>query len=87
MERIVAVAVRHVDGEIVSLPAPNRHNDVIQHIGERFQIWRREGYEMGFLTDTGDFVGRFRAKQIAERARQLLPRASGLRELFSEDVW
>lgn len=87
-ERIVGVAIRsETSGEVVSLPCPNRHNDVIRVLGQRFQEWRSSGYEMGFVTNHGEFVGRRSAKLIAELAGQLLPRASGLPDLYSEDVW
>lgn len=86
-ETIVGVAIRHVEGDVHRLPAPARHNDVIHAMGARYQHRRAEGHKQGFVTSSGRFVDRWVARQIAERAGQLLPRASGFRELFSEDVW
>jgi hypothetical protein len=86
-ETIVRAAIRHVEGDVHSVPRPGRHHDVIHSMGERYQHRRPEGHEQGFLTSTGRFIGRDEAWRIAERSGQLLPRATGAGHLFSEDVW
>lgn len=86
-ERIVRAAIRHVEGDVYSVPPPGRHHDVIRSMGERYQYRRSEGHVQGFLTSVGRFVDRDEAWGIAEQAGQLLPRATGAGHLFSEDVW
>lgn len=87
-ERILRAAIRHVEGDVYSVPPPGRHHDVIRNMGDRYQYRRSEGkHEQGFLTSEGRFVDRAEAWGIAERAGQLLPRATGAGALFSEDVW
>ena len=85
--RVVAVAVRDEKGEVHTLPAPARHHDVIREMASRDLRTMGPDIEQGFLLSDGRFCRRKPAKRIAEKAGQLLPRASKLMELFSEDVW
>ena len=85
--RVVAVAVRDEKGEIHTLPAPARHHDVIREMAHKDIRTMGPDIEQGFLLSDGRFCRRKPAKRIAENAGQLLPRASKLAELFSEDVW
>lgn len=85
--RIVAVAVRDEKGVIHTLPAPARHHDVVREMHDKGLRNMGPDIEQGFLLSDGRFCRRKPAKRIAERAGQLLPRASKLAELFSEDVW
>jgi hypothetical protein len=88
MVTIVAAAIQDWnDGNVYSVPQPGRHHDVIQ-------LMTRSGCktpiagDQGFLTSEGKFVSRSEAKEIAEAANQLLPRADCRGgHLFSEDVW
>ncbi len=84
--RIVAAAMRY-KGVIASLPAPKRHNDIIHEIASRILPveWPVSG-ETGFLTSTGEFVGRQDAMRIAIRAGQL-PEDHEDPNLYSEDLW
>ncbi len=85
--RVVAVAVRTDDGLIHSLPAPARHFSVVQLLVENHGYVQTTMEDQGFLLSDGRFCRRKPAKLVAERAGQLLERASKLSELFSEDVW
>jgi len=76
------------DKKVYSVPRPGRHNDVMALMYESGIPKIITGqHEQGFLLSNGMFVGRIPAKRIAKKAGQLLPRASDLRQLFSEDVW
>ncbi len=83
---IVAVAIRQ-DGSTFTLPRPARHHQVIYDMVVLFGLTPPIKGEQGFITDEGTFVDRVTAKDIARSHGQLLPRASHLPELFSEDVW
>jgi hypothetical protein len=85
--RVVAAAVLDERGEVHSLPAPARHCDVIRAMSEKGLRAMGPDIEQGFLLSDGRFCRRKPAKRIARAAGQLLPRASKLEELFSEDVW
>jgi hypothetical protein len=87
-ERIVAAAVR-LDGEVFSLPAPNRHWNVMtymrQYLGDK---WREPDpdWDQGFLTSKGRFVRRIEARDIAMLSGQI-EKTQHRNQLFSEDVW
>ena len=86
MEIESAAIMSAVDGKVHSVPKPGRHHDVIA-------LMVALGYdkpirgEQGFLTNTGLFVRRVPAKNIAREAGQLLDTEMGHRRLYSEDVW
>jgi hypothetical protein len=83
--RVVSVAILTEDGLIHSLPAPNRHFNVMHLLADRY---KDIGFDaQGFLLSNGKFCRRKPAKRIAEKAGQLIARASNLSELYSEDVW
>ena len=85
---IVRAAILHA-GRVYSLDRPGRHSDIIRMMA-RAGLDAAAMHDQGFLTDTGRFVDRIQARQIAERAGQLLPRCKdGYTgpELFSEDLW
>jgi hypothetical protein len=86
--RVVAAAInRNNSGEIVSLPAPARHHDIIRHIHETYGDYPVRGTQ-GFVLNDGTFVMRKPALHIAEKAGQLLKSpVSPAHGLFSEDVW
>lgn len=86
-ERISAAAIRF-NGIVVTLPPPARHHHLIRaacHVG--YEDWRPE-HEQGFVTDTGRFVGREEAFQIADAADQIIDLGNTRKAgLFSEDLW
>lgn len=84
---IACAAIKSRDGEkVYSLDKPARHHHIIKYAVEQGEPTPVIG-EQGFLTNSGKFVRRKRAKMIARRAGQLLDRASDSSLLFSEDVW
>jgi hypothetical protein len=85
--KVVAVAVRTDDGLVHTLPRPARHHDVVHLLAEKFNHPSSALDEQGFLLSDGRFCRRKPAKRVAEEAGQLLPRASDLPELYSEDLW
>lgn len=89
--RVVAVAIKTLDGVVHTLPPPARHHDVIHALARAgmSQIEHCGPMEdsQGFLLNNGQFCRRAPAKLIAERGGQLIKRAMNLHELYSEDVW
>lgn len=87
MESIVAAAIRYPSG-FFALAPPYRHHHIVDYLASRGM---RQGLEWqeGFLTNTGRFVNRKDAYQIAEAARQILPGAVSFKhtDLYSEDLW
>lgn len=78
--KIIKVAIKY-NGTVYSLPEPNRHHHVIRMIGGI-----KGSDTQGFLTDTGEFLTRKEAYQLALTNGQL-NRVPGGYELFSEDLW
>ena len=87
---ITHVAIRF-QGEVWSLPAPNRHNDAIRLIREQtgVQYVDARDDDQGFLIDGETWCRRAPALRIAEKCGQLKPDGMGKRlgKLYSEDVW
>lgn len=83
---ITEVAIK-IGTTIYSLPAPNRHHNIIWKLAE-------EGIELpdddiqGFLTDEGKFLDRFEALGYALKHNQVKD-VNNIRanRLFSEDLW
>lgn len=86
--RVVAAAINRNDsGEIVSLPVPARHYDIINHIVETMGDYPVRGTQ-GFLLSDGRFATRRAALAVAETAGQLIKEpVAPAHGLFSEDVW
>lgn len=85
---IVRAAILHA-GRVYSVDRPGRHGDVIRIMAQA-GLDAAAMHDQGFLTDTGRFVDRVQARQIAARSGQLLPpRKNGYTgpKLFSEDLW
>jgi hypothetical protein len=83
--RIVGVAIIH-DCQAYSLPAPNRHHDVIAKIVAHTGAKCVDG-EQGFIDEIGTFLRRKPAMSRAIETGQLM-RATGPSDLlFSEDIW
>lgn len=83
---ITGVAIRLRDGTVHSLPKPARHHQVMHAVLGRNLELRRAGYVQGFVTDGGDFLDRYEARDHAVACRQVLAHRVGL-GLFSEDLW
>lgn len=87
---ITHVAIRF-QGETYSLPAPNRHNDVIRMIvaqtGAKTVDARED--DQGFLIDGEQYARRKPALRHALQTGQCKPESLGakLGKLYSEDVW
>lgn len=85
--KIVGVAIISPEGKIISMPAPNRHHNIIRFMANTLGFPTPIDGQQGFITEDGSFVDRVSAKYIASWYKQLLPRASKSDELFSECVW
>ena len=86
---IVAVAIRF-RGTTYSLPAPNRHHNVISEIVQQTDVSHVDVPEddQGFLDETGRYYRRGQALQHALMHDQVKdPSKVRLDRLFSEDVW
>lgn len=87
--KITHVAIRF-QGVTYSLPAPNRHHDVIRHIVETTGVSHVDshGDDQGFLDEGGRYLRRTQALHSAQLNNQL---KSGIKirmnMLFSEDIW
>lgn len=88
LPRITHVAV-HYDGRVWSLPAPNRHHDVIRHIASETGDGIQGPNAQGFVDDAGRFLRRAQAYLLAARNGQLKRRPGGYQgtDLYSEDLW
>lgn len=88
--RIVGVALRAPDGTIYSLPAPNRHHHLIQHVVSELKVIERVGtdWEQGFVDSEGRWLRRKPALIVATKANQLKPgTVTRGGQLYSEDIW
>lgn len=89
--RVVAAAIRDTKtGKIYSLPAPNRHKDVIRSIGSQDPdaFYSFSTSEEGFLLDSGEFVNRHMAWKYAVRSGQVdYAKTSRFQELNTEMLW
>ena len=86
IERITGVALLTDEGELWSLPKPNRHCHLFALAA--FQSNHADPCRQGFTTNLGRYVSREEASRIADAAGQILRRTgSNTIQLFSEDVW
>lgn len=87
---ITHVAIRF-QGKVWSLPAPNRHHDVIRLIVAETGVKTVDAREddQGFLINGEQYARRKPALRIALQAGQCKADCLGARlgKLFSEDVW
>lgn len=87
--RITHVAIRFRD-RIWTLPAPNRHHDVIRHIIDSTGVDAVDVpvEDEGFADATGRFLNRKQALFVAEMNDQLrADRPIWHGQLFSENLW
>lgn len=84
---IHAVAIKY-KGVLYTLPQPARHYELMHLInedtGNNFIFGQGEN---GFITDTGEFLGRVGAGKHALACGQCKSIASASGELYSEEVW
>lgn len=82
---ITHVAIKK-DGKVYSLPKPNRHHNVIQHMARVLKMPTPITGEQGFVDDKGRFLGRedgrAHALKIGQVEKTLEPDL-----LYSEDLW
>jgi hypothetical protein len=82
--RIEAAAIRCRNGEIVTLPPPNRHYDIGMLMESQGK--ERPSYaDMGFLLSDGTWCDRRTAMKIAIAAGQVSKRTDP--ELTTNDLW
>lgn len=95
MEKIVAAAIRY-QGLVCVVERPGRHHDVFHQLRDLGWHQGIHVHQQGFITSTGRFVDREAARQIAEKADQIIksdkddagiPIKREHSQLFSEDVW
>lgn len=90
MNVITHVAIVYKD-KTYSLPAPNRHHNVIHVIAEENGVGIRGTDIQGFLDSEGNFLDREQAFILASKNGQLKRRTGPNHyqgnELFSEDLW
>jgi len=90
---IVGVAIRDDEtGEVLSLPRPNRHTDVLRVSGlitlsSGATKWRLYRGTQGFVDDAGRFLDRATAAVHALCVGQIEQLKYNDRDLFSEDLW
>lgn len=84
---IHAVAIKY-KGTLYTLPQPARHYELMPIICEDTgaNVIFGQG-EQGFITDTGEFLGRVEAGKHALACGQCKMIASASGELYSEEVW
>lgn len=82
---IVGVAVKY-RGAIWQLPKPARHHHVLWALDQVIPGAAIHAHEQGFIDETGRFVGRIGARQMAIDSGQC-PKPSHSSDLFSEDLW
>ncbi len=89
MEKIKAAAILLEDGQLLSLPPPNRHNDIMSDA--RVLLLSLKNSVQGFVTDKGDrFVTREEAYKIAKASDQIIYRPDVTLTpgtLYTEDLW
>jgi hypothetical protein len=82
-QRVVAVALFR-EGVIVTKPAPARHHHLVSELN--FLGVNPNDWMQGFLSDRGEYLSRFQARQAVLNSGQLT-KTRNPSELFSEDLW
>lgn len=83
---IKGVAIKDINGVVISLDRPARHHHVISKMANLEYDTPIKGVQ-GFITDIGTFVDRKEALIIATNAGQILPGKGTFNQLYSEDLW
>lgn len=88
MNKITHVAIQY-QGKTYSLPAPNRHHNVIRMIAAENGVGVKGPDVQGFLDDTGEFLNRRTAYTLAVANGQINRAQGGYDgpDLYSEDLW
>lgn len=90
MNVITHVAIIYKD-KTHSLPAPNRHHNIIHNLSKEYGIDSGGEAIQGFLDSEGNFLNREQAFILASKNGQLKRRTGPKyyqgNELFSEDLW
>jgi hypothetical protein len=87
IERIKNVAIRQKGAFFSPVSeSPLRHNDLIKILVECNLPTPIIG-EQGFITDTGRFVDRKDALEIAKESGQIIEKHGNFKVLYSEDMW
>jgi hypothetical protein len=87
--KITHVAIRF-NGQIYSLPKPNRHHHVIRHIVDTTGVSCVDARDedQGFLDESGRYLNRKQALYSAMKNNQFRPDILiHFNELCSENVW
>ena len=90
MEKLIASAIKFYNKETKEwiVMTGMRHADILYDMYMLHIDYDKKKYQQGFLTNHGNFVDRYEAKNIALAANQLIvPEEQTYAELFSEDVW
>lgn len=92
MSETIAAAAIQCEGEVYSLPRPNRHHHILWRWAEVLapqpqgaQLARARGVQ-GFVTSAGRFVERIEAGALAMEAGQLT-KLKWPPQLYTEDLW
>jgi hypothetical protein len=86
---ITHVAIRF-QGQIYSLPAPNRHHDVIRLIAQATGVDHVDARDddQGFLDNEGRYLRRKPALRVAKECGQLRTDRGVIgNKLYSENLW
>lgn len=83
-QRTILQAAIQQDGQIYTLPRPNRHHHIIH--GPMTGIYQRSASVQGFLTSAGEFVNREEAARLVLKSGQIKELAHPP-FLYSEDLW
>ena len=82
--KIIACAVKTIDGTVIAFAKPVRHYTIAQAL----YVFPVPIEEQGFLTSEGTFVNRTEALFIARKANQIIRKVGGDNlELYSENLW
>lgn len=88
--KITHVAIRF-QGEVYSLPAPNRHEDVVREIVQKLKVSHVDSHDedRGFLDESGRYLNRKQALVSAELNDQILDSVKVIHHhgLLSENIW
>ena len=83
-QRTILQAAIQQDGQLYTLPRPNRHHHIIH--GPMTGIYQRSASVQGFLTSAGGFVDREEAARLALKSGQI-KELTHPPLLYSEDLW